>query len=284
MPFIEHQNSFFHYREDGSGAPVIALHGSASTSYQWESLTGYISGRFRVIRPDLPGYGKSSPIDGNEMNLSAIVTRMSGLFREIGEPFHLVGHSFGGAVALKIAQLMPHMIRSFVIIEPAAFHLLAAERAEHRYLIDLMSLVEEMRSACAEGDARSAMASFIDFWNGKGAWSRTSHGLRQKLAQTASQVMDDFVAITAERATFAEYASIRCPVLAITGRQSPAVTQHLTERLARNLSSAELAEIIDAGHMAPLTDPHLIDPMIAAHFSAAERSGQITDTTFPVAA
>lgn len=284
MPFIEHQNSFLHYREDGAGAPVVALHGSASTSYQWESLTGYIAGRFRVIRPDLPGYGKSSPLDKDDMSLASIVTRLSALFREIGEPFHLVGHSFGGAVALKVAQMMPHMVRSLVVIEPAAFHLFAAEPGNRGHLDDLMPVVETMRTACAEGDAGTAMARFIDFWNGEGAWARTSHGLREKLARTTGQVMDDFVAISAETATFADYASIRCPVLAISGRQSPAVTQHLTERLSCNLPSAELAEIFDAGHMAPLTDPHLIDPMIAAHISATELAAPVVNMTYPVAA
>ncbi|MFZ2098927.1 MAG: alpha/beta hydrolase, partial [Oricola sp.] len=114
--------------------------------------------------------------------------------------------------------------------------------------------------------------------------ARTSHGLRTKLAEATGQVMDDFVAISAERATFADYAAIPCPVLAITGRQSPEVTQHLTERLSRSLPSAKLAEIIDAGHMAPVTDPHLIDPMIAAHISATERTGQFANTAYPVAA
>jgi pimeloyl-ACP methyl ester carboxylesterase len=284
MPFIQHQDSFIHYRDNGTGVPVVALHGSASTGYQWESLTGYIAGRFRVIRPDLPGYGKSSPVGGNDMSLAGIVTRLSALFREIGEPFHLVGHSFGGAVALKVAHMMPHMVRSLVVIEPTAFHLLASEPGKRGHLDDLMSVARTMRAACAEGDAGTAMSRFIDFWNGDGAWARTSLGLREKLAQTTGQVMDDFVAISAETATFADYAAIGCPVLTVTGRQSPMVTQRLTEHLASSLPAAKLAEIVDAGHMAPLTDPHVIDPMIARHILDAEQSERIAGASWPVAA
>ena len=49
------------YRVRGEGNPVIALHGSASTGAQWQSLVGYLEGRFRVYTPDLPGYGGSAP-------------------------------------------------------------------------------------------------------------------------------------------------------------------------------------------------------------------------------
>lgn len=271
MPFVEHQNSLIHFRADGAGAPVVALHGSASSGYQWESLTGYIAGRHRVIRPDLPGYGKSAPLATAQMSLPAMVTRLAAVFREIGEPFHLVGHSFGGAVALKVAQTMPHMVRSLVVIEPAAFHLLADDAADRAYLNPLAGVADAMRADRAAGDDDTAMARFIDFWNGDSAWASTSQGLRDKLLTTLPQVIADFTAIASERATFADYAQIACPVLAVTGRQSPAVTQHLTERLARHLPTAELAEIADAGHMAPLTDPHVIDPMIARHVQAAER-------------
>ena len=50
------------FREQGQGAPVVALHGSASNAKQWRGLMDYLKGRFRVIAPDLPGYGKSDPV------------------------------------------------------------------------------------------------------------------------------------------------------------------------------------------------------------------------------
>lgn len=284
MPFAEHRGSMVHYREDGTGTPVVALHASASTGDQWESLTGYLAGRFRVIRPDLPGNGDSSPVGGNGSGLSAIATGLSALFSGIGEPFHLVGHSFGGAVALKVAQKMPWLVRSLVVIEPAAFHLLAAETPKHPGLGNVEAVIADMRAACAEGDAAAAMGRFVDFWIGDGAWLRTSPALRAELARRTGQVMDEIAAIAAERATFADYAAIRCPVLAVAGRQSPAMAQYLAAKLSRSLPSAEFAEIADAGHMAPLTDPHVVDPMIAAHVTAAERLDRLTGSYWLAAA
>jgi lipase len=215
--------------------------------------------------------------------LSDIADALSGLSGMIGEPFHLVGHSFGGAVALKIAHVMPDMIRSLTVIEPAAFHLLDRHTLDLNHLTSVRSLASFMRRALARGDADAAMMQFVDFWNGQGAWARTSLGLRQKLAQQTVQVIADFTAIESETATLVDYAAIRCPVLAVTGRNSPLVTQHLTERVAATLAGARLAEILDAGHMVPLTDPHEVDPIIAAHIKAADRS-RAEDTQYAMAA
>jgi len=283
MPFIQHKSGTMHYLEDGTGTPVVALHASASTGQQWDSLSGYLSGRFRVIRPDLPGYGKSSSL-GDTASLSDIAAAIAALLHDIGEPVHLVGHSFGGAVALKTAHMTPHMIRSLAVIEPAAFHLLADDQIGHLYCRGLKSVERDMRAASARGHAAIAMAQFIDFWNGEGAWARTSEGLRAKLARQTGQVIADFTAIGLESATLSDYSTIRCPVLAITGGQSPMATQHLTERVAACLPRARLAEIADAGHMVPLTDPHEVDPMIAAHILAADRDDGAESNVYALAA
>ncbi|MCB1385840.1 MAG: alpha/beta fold hydrolase [Nitratireductor sp.] len=273
MPYLNANQTVVHYREDGDGVPVIAIHGSASSSQQWESLTGYMSDRSRVIRPDLPGYGKTPALKGPR-SLAAIAATLVPLLEEMGEPVHLVGHSFGGAVALKLASLRPDLVRSLAVMEPAAFHLLEPNSP----LLDaIMSVEKAMRRSLRHGEGDDAMRGFIDFWNGDGAWRRSSAGLRQKLALLADQVIADFDAVMAESAGLANYAAIRCPVLALTGRQSPRVAQALTARLAGAMPSAKLASLPGAGHMAPLTDPHLVDPMIAAHVFArpvsAERTG-----------
>ena len=283
MPYIQHQSRLMHYLEDGTGTPVVALHASASTGQQWDSLTGYLSGRFRVIRPDLPGYGRSNTL-GDNASLSDIAGAVSTLLGEIGEPVHLIGHSFGGAVALKTAHELPHMVRSLTVIEPAAFHLLANDHTGDLSGRQLKSVERAMRAADATGDSATAMARFVDFWNGQGAWARTSEGLREKLARQTRQVMADFTAIGAESATLSDYSAIRCSVLAITGRQSPMVTQHLTECIAKSLRRTQLLEIADAGHMVPLTDPHEVDPAIAAHILAADRHGKVKDDLYALAA
>ena len=217
-----------------------------------------------MICPDLPGYGKSDALDGSP-RLADIVDVLSSLFRKLDQPAHLVGHSFGGAVALKAAQMLPDKILSLTVIEPASFHLLRDDRIAAPYLTEIEAVEQSMAGHITAGDQSEAMACFIDFWNGDGAWERTSEGLRQKLAAMAGQVMKDFQAIASEETQISDLGSLACPTLVMAGELSPNLTRYVVKCLAACLRNGRVEEIIDAGHMAPLTDPHEVDPMIAAH-------------------
>ena len=91
----------------------------------------YLEGRFRIFTPDLPGYGASTVAATGGLGGDAAI--IGALIDRIGAPVHLVGHSYGGAVALKLAASRPDAVRSLTVIEPVAFHLLidgsAADRA-----------------------------------------------------------------------------------------------------------------------------------------------------------
>jgi lipase len=260
-----------HWRESGEGEPVIALHGSASTGAQWRSLVGCLEGRWRVITPDLPGYGLSEPVPGRGMGLSADAAQIAALAARIGGPVHVVGHSYGGAVALKLARIAPGLVRSLTLIEPAAFHLLRDARPADRALLAEVETVAQRIAAQSDlGRPDAAIRSFVDFWNGDGAWARSSPKLRAALAAGLDAVLANFAAITWEEDRLADVAGIGVPVLAVMGLESRPVTMRLTEMLAETLPRAELRMIPGAGHMAPLTDPHLVDPMIAAHLARLE--------------
>ena len=70
----------------------------------------------------------------------------------------------------------------------------------------------------------------------------------------------------------AELAHVDVPALAVMGLDSPAPSMRVTELVAEALPRAVLRMIPAAGHLAPMTDPHLVDPMIAAHLLAADRA------------
>jgi pimeloyl-ACP methyl ester carboxylesterase len=75
-----------YFREIGVGTSVVCLHSSASSSGQWQALMERLTSRFRVIAVDLYGSGNTVPWPGDHP------------FQAAGDRFHLVGHSFGGAV------------------------------------------------------------------------------------------------------------------------------------------------------------------------------------------
>src|SRR5713226_242273 len=93
-----------YFREAGSGTSVVCIHSSASSSGQWRALMERLSDRFRVIAVDLYGSGKTPAWSQDQpMHLDDEIALLSSVFQAAGDRFHLIGHSFGGAIALKVA-------------------------------------------------------------------------------------------------------------------------------------------------------------------------------------
>src|SRR5688572_5073410 len=125
MPSIEISGSRVEYLDQGRGEPVVLLHSSGASGAQWRALAERLSGRYRVIAPDLYGYGATAPWPGRGAFSLAREAEIALAMLELAdEPAHLVGHSYGGAVALHVARLHGGLLRSLVAIEPVAFHLL----------------------------------------------------------------------------------------------------------------------------------------------------------------
>ncbi|MFO1207832.1 MAG: alpha/beta fold hydrolase [Amaricoccus sp.] len=272
MAILHHAGVSLHFRHAGEGAPVIALHGSASTGAQWRSLTGYIGGRFRVFTPDLPGCGRSEPVLGAN-GLIDDSRAIAALIERIGEPVHLVGVSYGAAVALKLASLRPAALRSLTLIEPVSFYLLRrGARADQELYNDVAGLAARIFSCSIDGDRVEAMRIFVDYWNGEGAWARTSAELQATLLGHLRRVCADLRAVMFEHQTLADLAELDCPTLAVLGGDSPYVSHRLAELITDAIPRATLRSVAGAGHLVALTDPHIVDPMVAEHLLAVDRA------------
>ncbi len=265
------------YWTSGKGTPVLALHSSGAGGLQWKNLSDHMRGEFRLIAPDLPGYGATPAWPGkgpaSVENEARYVAR---LIKAAGQPVHLIGHSWGGAIALKIAMALPEWTRSLTLIEPAVFHVLrdAPCGADRKLFSEIAALAGAVSAAAADGHAEAGMARFIDFWNGDGAWANTSPRLRTALRGQLGQVVNNFSAGFNETWSLQEAAQITCPTLTMLGMDSVPLAQRVTEMLAETIQTSQLSLIPGAGHMAPLTDPHIVDPLISSHLRMAEKQPQ----------
>ncbi len=131
---IENTHIRLDYRESGTGEAVVLLHSTGFDSGQWRGVGEMLARDFRVLAPDLPGYGESRVVDDGmslEHDLQAVVL----LLQQCGRPAHLVGHSYGGLLALRLALTEPALLASLTLIEPMSRGVLqgsdaAAARAE----------------------------------------------------------------------------------------------------------------------------------------------------------
>lgn len=277
MPVVDVGGARFSFEEDGAGRPVLLLHATASGAMQWRGLAECLRGRYRVVAANLPGYGGSvrSRRDPGLAGHAAVVRAVAD---RCGEPVHLVGHSFGGAVALKAAMAMPDAVRSLTVIEPVAFNVLRFGGGADRQLAREVDALAGLIGACVADDApAAALAHFVDFWNGQGAWSVLPAWTRAHLAAQVGAIIDDFAAGRGEAWSAEACKAIERPTLALMGMQSKPHSQRVTELVAEFIPGARLHMVLDAGHMLPLTHPGTINPMIAAFLAEID----LRDTASP---
>jgi pimeloyl-ACP methyl ester carboxylesterase len=258
-------------RDAGTGPGVICLHANASTSAQWRGLAELLAPRFRVLAPDGIGAGRSPAWPGpGEMRLADEVAFLEPVLAAAGERFHLIGHSYGGGVATKMALAMPQRVASLVLFEPTLFALLRQEQPDHPAAAGIDDAAHRAAEAVDRGDLDGAAQRFIDFWMGAGSWAATPAARRAPVAASMAPVRRWVQAINAETYTLADVAALRMPVLLLHGADSPPPGQAVTQLLAATLAQAQTVRLEGVGHMGPVTHPDVVNAQIAA-FLAAQR-------------
>jgi len=249
--------------DDGEGPAVVLLHSSMSSKGQWKRLVRRLRDRYRTMSIDLAGYGTAPmPPCPDEFTLAEEAGRVEAMLlaRLGGRPYHLVGHSYGGAVALRLAWTSPHRVSSLTLFEPVSFHLLPPRDPA---LAEVDAVAADVARGVADGSFIDATRRFIDFWNGRGEFARLDPRLQDALARLLPKTMLDFQAIARETAGPSKLEGLRFPTALIGGRQSPHCVHAVLQALARAMPRAGPAWV-RGGHMAPLTAPALVDPLIEA--------------------
>jgi pimeloyl-ACP methyl ester carboxylesterase len=246
----------------GEGPVIIFLHSSLSSSKQWIRLANKLCDTYTCINIDLLGYGKADVVnDPSNFNFNVETLRIKNIVNSIApnEKFHLVGHSCGGAIALKIAVEEPNNILSLTLFEPVAFHLLAQSTDENHNRLALN--VKEFSENIGSMNNKKGAESFIDFWNGKGFYSSLPSKIQSTMANDIEKVKLDFIGILNESYNFEALRNIHCPCLILLGKYSQEVSQVLSQAIVDSLTFVEFKSV-KSGHMAPISHPSVVEPAI----------------------
>jgi pimeloyl-ACP methyl ester carboxylesterase len=179
-----------------------------------------------------------------------------------GDPFALVGHSHGGAVALIAALAQPRRVRALALYEPTLFALLEAESPSPNEADGIRNAVAAAGAALDAGDPERAAECFIDFWMGKGAWGRTPEARRGPIASSVVNVRGWKSALFGEPTPLAAFARLDVPVLYMTGKDSPASSLGVARLLTKTLPRVEVVRFEGLGHMGPVTHPDVVNDAI----------------------
>jgi pimeloyl-ACP methyl ester carboxylesterase len=115
--FTELGENKIHYRDTGTGDNLVLLHGVASSLHTWSAWADNLKDYFRLIRPDLPGFGLTGPRADSDYSLTSYDTFLNRFFDAVNlNEFSLVGNSFGGYLALRYALKHPDRVNKIILL------------------------------------------------------------------------------------------------------------------------------------------------------------------------
>lgn len=244
---------------------VVLLAGSPDGPGSWTSLAGALSD-FAPVSFDLMREGSKAAWRGSNATLGEAAAIEDAVPE--GAPFHLVGHAYSGAVALRYALARPGRLLSLTLVEPSAFHVLKFAAAdEARFMDEIREVSEALNIGVFSGDHESAMEAYIDYWSGGGSWRALPDERRAELSHFAGHVAHHFWGLMEDPTPLTAYSEIDVPTLVISGTRSPAPTRAITRLIAGTMRDAQHRTIAGASHMS-LTQSAAVNRHIARHIAA----------------
>ena len=271
MPYADVRGVRLSYRQTGRGEDVVLIHGLATSQAFWSlALVARLAEQFRVTTYDLRGHGYSE-LSESGYRPREMADDLAALMQvaEIDRA-HLVGHSFGGLVALEQAVADPARVRSLTLAD-TRIRALQPSQAMHegesgealrgmfeRCGVSLADDEPEMGVCLLEALATErwerlrnrlgTRARFVPFAGRRGGRRAASRWLRLMRETTAGRDVRYYTAPAEE-----QVAALRCPVLTVYGDRSP--NRPTAERLQGLCRQAHEVVVPEAGHFHPASRP-----------------------------
>jgi pimeloyl-ACP methyl ester carboxylesterase len=259
-----------HVEVRGEGDPVVLLHSGGMSGRQWRKLGDRLAPAYRVLLPDFLGSGENPLWPGETpFEYGMDVDAIGDVIAELGRPVHLVGHSYGGLVALTLARTRPSEVRSLAVYDPVAFGVLH-DAADEGGLADLArpaangAFVDD-----TTGGDEAWFEAFVDYWNGPGSWRALPPASRSAFLRVGRKVYLEVRSLLADRTPRAAYAAVTAPTLLLGGERSPLAARQVVSLLATAIPRATARFVEGAGHMGPISHAGAVNEAIAAHIAAS---------------
>lgn len=268
MPTFEFKGATVHYGDEGSGDPLVLLHAAGSSGAQWRGMLPHLTPKYRVLTPDLYGHGGTDfwP-DPDTLTHEDQAALLKAIIEHAGiGPFDMVGHSYGGATALRYILQNPGMVTRFVVIEPMLLNLLV-DAGEEDVLADLYKMSKGFLSSVETHGPDYAWKEFLDFRNGPGSWEGYSQRTRDNFLRKTQGHVANLKANMKNRTPVSELATITVPTLAIKSGQATSFDGRMVEIVAEAMPDCELITVPDTAHMLPLTHPELVAGIVLKHLA-----------------
>ncbi len=251
--------------EAGRGPVVVLVHSSVSGARQWRRLMDDLEDRFHVIAVNLFGYGRTAAWSGPEaQSLEDQAGLVEAALPDRDGRLCLVGHSFGASVAMRAAARLGARVDRLVLLEPNPFYLLD-QNARREAFAEISALCALMKEKGAAGEWPVAAERFADYWGGDGTWANMPETRKAAFTEALEPNFHEWDAVMRETTTLAAWAEVLPrETLVVSARRTVRPIREIVELLRGACPSWRFEEVADGGHMAPLTRPDLVNPIVSA--------------------
>jgi pimeloyl-ACP methyl ester carboxylesterase len=270
------------FLEAGAGPVVVLVHSSVSGARQWHRLMDDLKAEFHVRAVNLFGYGKTAPWPGERLqSLDDQARLVEAALPANADVVCLVGHSFGGSVAMKAAARLSGRVVKLVLLETNPFYLLKqAGRAEA--FAEAMELRNVIKKFGTLGEWSTAAEKFADYWAGAGSWQTMPAKRRSVFADALKPNLFEWDAVMNETTPVEQWADLLpAATLVVSDPSTVRPIREITELLRQSCPIWTYKEIAAGGHMAPLTHPDLINPLVRAFLRLPHGDDRASATQTP---
>jgi pimeloyl-ACP methyl ester carboxylesterase len=266
---IEDMGGRIDYDEAGTGPTIVLVPGSCSTGAAWRPIITAWDNRFRCVTTSLLGYGGTAERrSADDPAIAHEAEALESVIRRAGGRVHLVGHSFGGLVALVVALRKQVTLASLVIVEAPAAELLR-ERGEEQYYREFCQMTKTYFADFTAGN-KEAIATMIDYYGGVGTFASWPPRVRAYAVETTAVNILDWASAYRFPLSAAALAALDLPVLVIWGGTSHPAAQRANALLGECIGGAATAIVDGAAHFMIASHAGEVAGLIARHVLHAE--------------
>ncbi|NKB38446.1 MAG: alpha/beta fold hydrolase [Gammaproteobacteria bacterium] len=268
MPTIKSNQYSLEYQDSGNGPVVVLIHGAASNNRQWRQLHEAYRDQFRFLAPNLFGYGETSvwPSDRTQtiLDQAGLIETLCSL---VDGPLSIVGHSFGASVAAAAAHSLGEKVQKLVLLEANPFPLLKIEGQEAGRE-EIEALWKYIQKHSPRGEWTLVAERFVNYWMGEGSWSALSEERQQAFLLALPNNVHEWDTIMNMDVSESMWQGIKADTMFMRAQQTKQSIIGISAVLKSYCPHWQFQEVAEGGHMAPMTRPDLVNPLIIDFLNA----------------
>ena len=260
------------------GTPAVYVHGLAGSATNWTDLAALLATRAAGTAVDLPGFGRSRPLASRDYSPAGHADALLCFLAGRGRPVHLVGNSFGGAIAMNVAARRPELVRTLTLVSPAMPDLRPDPRrvSDPKLLLSLLPIIgKRARAELAAMSPRTRAEQVVQLCFGDPDLA-PEHRLAQAAEEYEARMRLEWAQEAGERtgramvlgwlrgeSLWSVAARVQAPTLVVWGDRDRLVSPRLARRTTAVLRRSRLLVLPGVGHVAQIEAPEAVARAVA---------------------